>query len=49
MVDDDEKIMKLSHVIAKTIYDDENTSSTEETKEELELKEKGFKEIDLNA
>ena len=32
-----------------TIYDDENTSSTEETKEELELKEKGFKEIDLNA
>ena len=31
-----------------SIYD-ESDSSTTETKEDLELKEKGFKEVDLNA
>lgn len=31
-----------------TIYD-ESDSSTTETREDLELKEKGFKEVDLNA
>ena len=31
-----------------TIYDDTETS-TVESREDLELKEKGFKEIDLNA
>ena len=31
-----------------TIYDDTNSNTTE-TKEEQELKEKGFNEIDLNA
>ena len=32
-----------------TIYDNQNASRTEETKEEQELKEKGFKEINSNA
>ena len=32
-----------------TIYDDETKNDEDSTKDEQELKEKGFKEVDLNS